>query len=56
MRTIKVAIDCENGCQYCNCYSDGCCMLFDVYLDYNIELQRFERCQQCIEAEVKDEN
>ena len=54
MRTIQIEIDCENGCQWCNCYSDGCCMAFDENLEYNIELQRFERCKQCLEAEVKE--
>jgi len=54
MRTIRIEIDGENGCQWCNCYSDGCCMPFDEHLEYNLNLQRFEPCQQCLDAEVKE--
>lgn len=57
MPKIKVEIKVpEDGCKYCVMF-DGeyrICELFNCYRPYNYGTGKFERCEQCKQAEVEE--
>lgn len=60
MPTIKIEIEVPEDCRNCN-YSDlfigsktGTCTKFKAKIFRDSDSYNFQRCQECIDAEVKD--
>lgn len=58
MAKIKVEIDVtKNNCRYCPMFDEEyhVCILFNRYIPYDRVTSKFKRCNECKQAEEKNE-
>lgn len=57
MPKIRVEIEVPESCTKCEMYDNynQLCMMFWKFIEYNSNEDKDMRCDECIQAEVKDE-